>query len=52
MTAGTHYFFSYELQNDEGNSPRSDVMEIALADYPAAPTILVKDDLKSSMTSI
>jgi len=52
MTSGTHYFFSYQLKNREGNSPMSDVTEVALADYPAAPTELNKIDTKSTVTSM
>ena len=52
LTAGQHYFFYYELVNSQGNSPASDIIEIALADYPTAPTTLTKDDLMSSENSI
>ena len=52
MSAGTHYFFSYQLKNREGNSPMSDVAEIALADYPSAPSTPNKIDSKSSVTSM
>jgi hypothetical protein len=52
MTAGEHYFFTYTMRNGEGDSPQSDVTEIALADYPEAPNVVTKVDEESSLTSI
>lgn len=40
------------MRNSEGDSPPSNVTEIALADYPVAPTVLSKNDALSSLTSI
>lgn len=52
MTAGIHYFFTYKFRNSEGDSPQSDSLEVALADYPQKPAVPLKDDTKSSLTSI
>lgn len=52
LVAGTHYFFYYKYRNSEGDSPASDVTEIALADYPAKCAAPFKDDLQSTTTSV
>jgi hypothetical protein len=52
MTAGTHYFFLYTFKNGQGESPFSDVTEIALADYPQAPTHPTKRNDLSTINSI
>jgi hypothetical protein len=40
------------LRNGEGDSPPSNVTEVALADYPLAPASPIKDDSLSTLTSI
>lgn len=52
MTPGKHYFFHYYFTNGQGDSPASDIMEIALGDYPAAPNAPTKNDLLSTVSSI
>lgn len=52
LVVGERYFFNYKLRNEEGESPSSDITEIALADYPSAPLAPVKDNTLSSFTSI
>ena len=52
LVAGERYFFNYKLRNEEGESPTSDITEIALADFPSAPLMPVKDNTLSSLTSI
>jgi hypothetical protein len=50
LVAGERYFFNYKLRNEEGESPTSDITEIALADFPSAPLMPVKDNTLSSLT--
>jgi hypothetical protein len=52
LEAGTHYFFHYTYRNGEGDSGPSHSTEVALADYPVAVAPALKNDLKSSLTSI
>jgi hypothetical protein len=40
------------MRNVEGDSPDSDILEIALADYPIAPQPPTKIDTSSSISSI
>jgi hypothetical protein len=53
LVPGTHYFFSYKYRNGEGDSPLSDSVEIAFADYPDKPlNPPFKIDSESNLTSI
>lgn len=52
LTEGEHYFFYYKMRNSEGDSLPSDVFEVALADYPQAPSAPLKVDSQSSLSSI
>ena len=52
MTTGKKYFFRYTAKNSVGYSALSDESVYALAAYPSAPSAPIKDDSKSSLTSI
>ena len=52
LGGGVHYFFHFSYRNGEGDSPFSDVTEVALADFPAQPAAVSKVDELSSLTSI
>jgi len=40
------------MNNNEGASPLSDIMEIALADYPRLPFAPVKNNIMSTENSL
>ena len=44
LVSGESYFFAYKLENNEGDSPQSDITEVSLADYPTAPLAPVKEN--------